>query len=99
MGPTPILDIMMSPGQRFHGLDTQGGLRTGLRIYERLRSVAPDLPIVVFTNVTDRSVAQSFSRDARVWFYRKPDFLPHQFAAAVSHILSEVRRTTAGPKQ
>lgn len=87
-----VLDISMPPGTEFKFEDTDGGSRTGMALYDTIRSLRPFLKIVVFTNVSDRRVAERFgNEDARLCrFVRKPDILPFQFAELVDEFLNMV---------
>jgi CheY-like chemotaxis protein len=82
-----ILDIMMPPGQSFQGENTSDGLRTGVRFYERIRELAPHLPILIFTNVSDERLAKRFEAEANCRFLRKEDYLPHELVEVVRKIL------------
>lgn len=90
-----ILDIMMSPGLSFRDIDTDLGLRTGIRFYERIREQAPDLPVIIFTNVSDRTVESRFAEEKNCWFLRKIDYLPHEIAEQVNWILTQHRHEDA----
>lgn len=81
-----VLDIMMPSGEKLANADTEGGLRTGMKIYEELRRVAPTLRVFVFTNVSDPFVAEKFNHESYCRFLRKKDYLPPEFA-------EEVRKT------
>lgn len=82
-----ILDIMMPPGESFRNSNAQLGLRTGVDFYERIRKDAPDLPVIIFTNVGDPSLEERFASERRCWFMRKTDYLPHEFAEEVQKIV------------
>jgi DNA-binding response OmpR family regulator len=83
-----ILDIMMPPGSSFKNVDTQTGLRTGLRFYEKIRQKAPELPIMILTNVLDETVAKKFNADARCQFLLKEEFLPFELVEEVRNVLT-----------
>lgn len=82
-----ILDIMMPPGRAFENDDTNGGLRTGLWLYEKLREMRPELPIAIFTNVSDERVAERFRKEQNCWFLSKRDYLPFELVEKVGEIL------------
>ena len=82
-----ILDIMMPPGSSFKDVDTDLGLRTGVRFYERIREKAPDLPVMILTNVSDERVADRFRRENKCWLLRKEEYLPFEFAEEVKKVL------------
>lgn len=89
-GPKPdlvILDVMMPPGRL---ADTELGLRTGVRLFENMRVQEPQLPVMVFTNVTDPKVEDRFDRESMCWFMRKADFLPAEFTAQVKQVLGSL---------
>jgi CheY-like chemotaxis protein len=83
-----ILDIMMPPGSAFKDVDTKMGLRTGIHFYETIRETAPDLPVMILTNVSDERVADRFRRENKCWFLRKEDYLPFELAEEVKHVLA-----------
>ncbi len=85
-----ILDIMMPPGALLANVATNGGLRTGVRFYESVRQLSPELPILILTNVSDAQVAEHFQDEPRCWFLRKEDCLPFELADEVKRILSEL---------
>lgn len=86
-----ILDIMMPPGVKFAD-KTEQGLNTGVILYDEIRTIAPNLPILVLTNVADRSVAQKFHEDDNCWFHQKSDLLPFELADEIQEILVERRK-------
>jgi CheY-like chemotaxis protein len=83
-----VLDIMMSYGVSFEDVDTESGLRTGVRFYERIRETAPNLPVIIFTNVTNPDLKKRFDKEKRCWFYRKERKLPPEFRDVVKSILA-----------
>jgi CheY-like chemotaxis protein len=85
-----VLDISMPPGNAFRFEDTVGGSRTGLPLYDKIRSFRPDVKVVAFTNVPDRRLAEHFSKeDLTVCrFIRKLDTLPSQFKELVDGFMS-----------
>lgn len=86
-----IVDISMSPGSEYRFEDTDGGSRTGIALYDTIRHERPGLKVMVFTNVSDRRLAERFAKEsARVCrFARKPDILPFQLVEQVQAFVSE----------
>lgn len=82
-----ILDIMMPHGERFGSEQTNGGLKTGIAFYERIRELASDLPVIIFTNFYDEDVERKFRQDAKCRFLQKVDFLLEDFVAEVKQAL------------
>lgn len=82
-----ILDIMMPQGRSFQNEDTHGGLRTGVFFYERIREMAPHLPVIIFTNVSDEQLEKRFKAEANCRFLRKEDYLPYELVETVREIL------------
>ena len=82
-----ILDIMMPPG-RFTSERTNGGLKTGLAFYEKIRQRTPDLPIIVFTNFFDHEVDVKFKQDSKCRFLQKVNYLLDDFVLEVKKALS-----------
>lgn len=83
-----ILDIMMPPGEAFKEVDTGLGLRTGVRFFERVRELLPDLPVIIFTNVSDDKVKERFEREINCLFLRKEDYYPFELSVEVQKLLS-----------
>lgn len=88
-----ILDLMMPHGPRFKHLDTDDGLRTGVRLYERIRQLSPDLPVVFLSNVFEEEAR--LRRDPASYYLMKRDYLPHEFASEVREIMKRRSRPPA----
>lgn len=84
-----ILDIMMPPGSSFKDVDTNLGLRTGVRFYEKIRQKAPELPVIILTNVSDEQLAERFREEEKCRFLRKEDYLPFELVQQVDEVISE----------
>lgn len=84
-----ILDIMMPPGNSFKAEGAQGGLRTGVLFYERVRRAAPDCPVIILSNVADPAVRGRFNAESKCWYRMKVDYLPFELVDEVRRILSE----------
>src|ERR1041385_5181227 len=91
-----ILDVMMPPGRAFRNARTLFGLRTGVFFFDEIRSLRPDLPILVFTNVTEHAVRARFQGLEACWFMEKWRYLPIDFAREVKRILFETRAKSKG---
>jgi CheY-like chemotaxis protein len=85
-----ILDIIMPPGT-LGDADTQMGLRSGRAFYDRVRLLAPTLPVLILTNVSDPHVAAYFRHEKHSWFLLKEDCLPYELVEEVVVILAESR--------
>jgi CheY-like chemotaxis protein len=83
-----ILDIMMPFGSTFKDDDTKHGLRTGLLVYDRIRKKAPNMPVIILTNVTDEKVVERFRKENKCWFLRKEENLPFELVQEIRRILS-----------
>lgn len=83
-----ILDIMMPHGERFGSEKTNGGLKTGIAFYERIRELAPELPVIIFTNFYDEDIERKFRQDSKCRSLQKVDFLLEEFVAEVKQALS-----------
>jgi CheY-like chemotaxis protein len=82
-----ILDLMMDHGKLFGKEETELGLKTGILFYEKVRALAPELPIIILTNISDKKVAERFHREEKCWFMRKRDCLPHELPHVVRRVL------------
>ncbi len=87
-----VLDLMMPAGSAFAKEDTDMGLRTGVRFYDSVRARAPDLPVIVLTNVSDESVARRFSAEHQCRFLRKEDYLPFEVVEEIRLLLNPSSR-------
>lgn len=82
-----ILDIMMPTGDSFSDNQTTHGLRTGFAFYQKIREQNPNLPIVIFTNVSDESLVKEINQDKQSAFCQKDSFLPFKLAEKVQAML------------
>ena len=64
-----ILDLMMQLGTK---IDPNEALETGIAIYNRIRKIAPPLPIVVLTARSRSEVWDFFKEDPKVRYLGKP---------------------------
>jgi DNA-binding NarL/FixJ family response regulator len=69
-----IIDVMMPPGEVFKDVDTKKGLRTGEFLYHKIRKEQPELPIIIFTNVSDPDFERKFENEKMFRFMRKEDY-------------------------
>jgi CheY-like chemotaxis protein len=83
-----VLDIMMPYGEVFSAAETEGGLRTGVRLYKKLREESRELPVIIFTNVSAQPIEEAFSDQPRCRFLTKIDFFPFEFREEVASMLS-----------
>ncbi|HEX8652429.1 MAG TPA: response regulator [Pyrinomonadaceae bacterium] len=87
-----ILDIMMPSDKRFSSKKTNGGLKTGLLFYDKIREGSPDLPVLIFTNFFDEDVEQTLKQDPNCRFLQKANYLMDEFAEEVKRTLSKRAR-------
>lgn len=80
-----VLDVMMPGRNSFDSSESSDGLRTGLKLFERLRHLKRR--VLVFTNVGDPEVKRWFE-DNGCLYIRKPDVLPHEFTEKVVELLA-----------
>ena len=81
-----VLDIMMSPGELLKDADTDRGLRTGVKMFEKIREEFPAVPIVIFTNVTDVGVKEFFNA-RNVPYLHKSNYDPDELVKRVEELL------------
>jgi DNA-binding NtrC family response regulator len=84
---TVILDIMLPPGKKINSEESQAGYRTGVILYNLMREKAKNLPIIIFTNVSDQDVMQMFLKEEGCRFFRKSDYLPSELVEEVKKIV------------
>jgi CheY-like chemotaxis protein len=82
-----ILDVMMPAGEQSENFDTDSGLRTGSRLYSRIRQIAPDLPVVFLSNMSEDEAG--LPHDSARYYIAKRRCLPHEFADAVMRLLGK----------
>ena len=82
-----VLDIMMPYGEVFTAAETEGGLRTGVRMYKKLREESGQLPVIIFTNVSAQPVEEAFADQPRCSFLKKIDCFPFEFREEVASML------------
>lgn len=92
-----IMDVMMPAGRAFAEKDTRLGLRTGIYLYETLRTTEPDLPVLVLTNSHDADVVAYFTQKARAdkprcRFVHKEHYFPAQVKQIIGEMLAESTR-------
>ncbi len=87
-----IVDVMMPAGKTFKSLDKSLGLRTGFLLYDWLRELNKDVPIVVLSNTTHQEVKEKFAGETNWWFFRKDECFPFELVEAVREILSQGRK-------
>jgi CheY-like chemotaxis protein len=91
-----ILDIMLPHGEAFDSVETEQGMRTGIRFYEEVRRIAPDLPVIVFTNVSDPLVADRLKKEEGCRFLRKEDIFPYELTHEVQMVLRKPKESQKG---
>lgn len=84
-----ILDIMMPPGKRFKELGS--GLRTGVKVFEMIRSQAKEIPVIILTNVSDGKLENDFRTEKNCLFMRKEDYLPFEFVLEIKKLVKPDR--------
>ncbi len=89
-----IMDISMPAETRFASKETDGGARTGIAFYERLRTIRSSVPVIVFTNLIDRAALEYFAAEDRglCHLVRKPESLPFEFAEMIDALAKEASR-------
>ena len=82
-----ILDIMMPIGKNFSDIQNNNGLRTGVFFYRKIRQQNATLPIIIFTNVSDKNLARDIDQDSKTSFYQKENLCPFMLAEKVKEML------------
>ena len=85
-----ILDIMMPPGKKFKLEDTEYGLRTGIKLYELIREKSPEIPVIIFTNVTEENVIKKFQKEKQCFYILKENFFPSELVEEIQKIIKPV---------
>lgn len=83
-----ILDIMMPPEKQFSTERTNGGLKTGLFFYKRIRARTQEMPVILFTNFSDEDVEKRLRQeDRKARFLQKANYLLLDFVDEVKRML------------
>lgn len=84
-----ILDVAMPPGHTFRDEETEGGLRTGVKFYQRVRERTSEHKVLILTNFADGELSDSLMKqDTKCWLFEKESLLPFELADEVKRILS-----------
>ncbi len=84
-----ILDDMMPPGNLLKDIDTDGGLRTGVRFHKKIRNIFPNLPIIMFTNFSNEELESKIKQDKQSKFLNKADYLPFELVDEIKDFLDD----------
>jgi len=84
-----ILDIMMKSGDIYKGKETDAGLKTGVLLYEDVRKMFPDLPIIVLTNVTNNGTLDSFPKHDKLKILKKLEYPPFDLVDEVDKMIEK----------
>jgi CheY-like chemotaxis protein len=83
-----ILDVMMPLGEKLQdNQEIKSGLRTGIFLYQEFRKIKPDLPIIIFTNISDEDLAEKIENNANSKFLNKENYFPHELVREVKKML------------
>ncbi|NES80989.1 MAG: response regulator [Moorea sp. SIO2B7] len=98
-----ILDNTMPSGKIYEDEQTHEVIRTGLFLYEDIRSMLPDIPIIIFSNVPKENVLTNYSSDSekkimnmleqetgcnKADYLEKPDYFPYELVEVVKKMLN-----------
>lgn len=90
-----VLDIMMLPGKEYQDKNTDEGLKTGVFLYDDLRTLCPNVPVVVLTNVSNPETLQHFQEGPGLKVVQKLDYPPFMLAELVSDMVKAVKKYSA----
>lgn len=85
-----ILDIMLPAGKKFNNEENHKGLRTGVWFFDEVRAHFADLPVIIFTNVSDLRVAKKFEKEENCKFFSKPNLSEEQLVVEIKSLLGQV---------
>jgi CheY-like chemotaxis protein len=71
-----LLDSAMPPGRCYAEADTEEGLTTGRYLFEDIRKVCPEIPILILTNFAGLDWIYKACASANVGEVRKLDVMP-----------------------
>ena len=83
-----ISDVMMPHGTSFTAEQTRDGLNTGVNFFDWVRERWPELPFIVFTNVSNAALRQRFEQEPRCFYLEKRDVRAEELADKVHRLIS-----------
>ena len=86
-----ILDVLMSSGTITQNIDTEDGVKTGLRFLEKIREkFDPRTPVLIFTNthISD-DIKTEIQEDLKANILYKEDNLPFELVEEIQAILAD----------
>jgi CheY-like chemotaxis protein len=85
-----ILDILMSSGKITQNMDTEDGVKTGLRFLEKIREkFDTSTPILIFTNLhISDDIKTEIQEDLKANILYKEDYLPFELAESIEDFLT-----------
>jgi CheY-like chemotaxis protein len=88
-----VVDISVAAGIEYKYDDTDNGSRTGIALYDTIKSERPGQKVIVLTNVPDPRLAEHFAKEdgSICLFARKPDILPFQLVEMIEEFVSGSR--------
>lgn len=84
-----ILDIMMQPGDRYAKKDTHEGLRTGALLFDDLKMIHPEVPVVVLTNLSTEQIPANLQNVPNLPVLQKLNTTPIEFADLLQKALKD----------
>ena len=82
-----ILDSAMPPGKRYTGSNTEEGLTTGSLLFEDIRRVSPDIPVLILTNFAGLDWINNARVSPKVREIRKLDVMPVELLEIVRKMI------------
>jgi len=81
-----ILDIMLPTGKRYHkNPDSMNGLLTGELLFEDIRKICRDIPVVILTNSRNLDIFSVLPKE--IPFYNKTEVAPFELARVLRKVL------------
>lgn len=84
-----VLDIMMPSGSMFTREETDNGLHTGVCFYDRVRKIAPRLPVIFLTNLSNEKLEERFQAEPYCRYIVKKTCLPHELGDEIVDLLAD----------
>jgi len=85
-----MLDIMLPPGEKYRGKQTNQGLRTGIFVLEDLRDYEDysSTPVILLTNVRNPKTLAEFEESDLLSIAFKPNYPPQKVIELLKEMLS-----------
>jgi|SRR5580704_4153578 DNA-binding NtrC family response regulator len=83
-----LLDSAMPPGEAYAKVETEAGTQTGKFLFEDIRKLLPDVPVIILTNFSSLEWIQNACKGPHVAVVRKLEMLPIELIDKVQKMIN-----------